>query len=399
MRNSIAAGAAAFFLVLCIAGAKDAHALRLGRVEANPYLQFSSYYDDNVFATSSNEVDDWYFVVSPGLMFKLPQRDNLFELEYRADIFRYVDTGDGNDTEDHSLRAAADINFPGGLSIKVDDLARKAHEPRGDQNLAVTSTAEVNEYYSNMVNAEVSYALSDRFKVAAAYENYFINYKLASNEFRDRTDNGASASVYYRFLPKTSVLVQGIFKDVYHNNDDPAAPTLNSDEYWALAGLTWEVTAKSTGTIKGGYEWKLFDFPGRKDFRSPVFQVILDHRFTPKTAIKLTGLRQAYETDDPSVNYYTTIRGTAEATYRPLRKIELRPYGSYAHNKYSDETTVAGQTARRTDDVWSAGLDATYDMNKWLSFTLGYRHTDRSSNLDFYDYTDNLVLIRFKAVI
>ena len=129
-------------------GIKDAHALNFGRATVNPYVDFKTFYDDNVFRTDADRIDDWYFLISPGIKLSVPQRDNLFELEYRADIYKYVDTGNANDVVDHFLRGAAAFNFPGGMSIKAEDLANKSHESRGTAN-TVEVGSNLSRYYSN----------------------------------------------------------------------------------------------------------------------------------------------------------------------------------------------------------------------------------------------------------
>lgn len=380
--------------------AEDAGAVKLGPVEVHPYVELNSVYDDNIFVQNSNEVEDWYFLISPGLLVQHIHGDNHYELEYRADIYRYVDTGAANDVEDHNLRAAISINRPSGLSFSLNDLAKRGHEPRSESNFGVVSLNEVNRYWSNDADIEVAYKFSDRFKLAAAYKNYFIEYDLDTQKFRDRVDNGVGATLYYRFMPKTSLLMQGIYKNVDHLEDNlPAAIRLDSNEYWAMAGLTWDITDKSTGTVKGGYEWKQFDSSGSRDFHSPVYIVSINHRFTPKTSFTLSGLRQASETDDPASPYYTTTQGMLELSFNPIRRLVVKPYGSVTSNRYSGATTVSGDTARRLDLVWLGGVDVSYKLFKYLSFTAGYKHTKRSSTITAYDYTDNMVTLGFKATL
>ena len=174
----------------------------------------------------------------------------------------------------------------------------------------------------------------------------------------------------------------------------------NSNEYWAKAGLTWDITAKSKGTIKGGYEWKIFDNPESKSFRSPIFEVDIDHNFTAKTAIKLSGLRQAFETDEIGASYYTDTTGSIRLSYKPVTKIEIAPRSSYSYEKYSQPITIDGISATRIDDEWNAGIDLTYTMNKWISVGLGYTHSNRASNFGgIYDYTDNLAMVKLTGTI
>jgi predicted porin len=377
---------------VCLLGAsEEASAIYLGKLTVNPYLNFSPRYEDNVFAQKTDTVADWYFITSPGIKMQLGQPErNMVAAEFWADVFRYVDTGAQNDVEDYNLKLDAAMNFPGGMSVRFADLGRRGHETRGQQNLAITGTGQQSRFWDNNAEIEVGYQLSDRFKAALAYKNYYIDYLLDSNDFRSRDENGASLLGYYQFMPKTSAFLQGIYNKVDHLQDTAAASRLDSDEYWAMAGLTWDITAKSKGTVKGGYEWKNFtgDSSGT-NFSSPVYYVELDHSFTPKTSVRISGRRQANETDDPNAAYYTTTNGRIELTFRPVSKLSISPYGGYAYDRYSGETTVGGQTGRRTDNLWTAGGLVGYDFNKWVGISFGYEYTDRNSNLDFYDYKLN----------
>ncbi len=130
----------------------------------------------------------------------------------------------------------------------------------------------------------------------------------------------------------------------------------------------------------------------------------IDHNFTAKTSIKLSGLRQAFETDEPrsyelGADYYTDTTGSIALSFKPVTKIEIAPRGSYSYDKYSQPITIDAQNATRTDGVWNAGIDLTYTMNKWISVGLGYTHSNRASNFTVYDYTDNLAMVKIKGTI
>ncbi len=219
---------AVFALLMAVSllgvGIKDAHALNFGRATVNPYVDFNAAYDDNVFRGNGDPVNgqpivsDWYFLISPGIKLNVPQRDNLFELEYRADIYKYVDTGNANDVVDHFLRGAAAFNFPGGMSIKAEDLANKSHESQGHGKHGRESGSNLSRYYSNLANAEIAYAFADRYKIAVGYQNYIINYNLSDQKYRDQFDNAATLTLFYQIMPKTSALLEGSYKRVVHDN-------------------------------------------------------------------------------------------------------------------------------------------------------------------------------------
>jgi hypothetical protein len=46
-------------------------------------------------------------------------------------------------------------------------------------------------------------------------------------------------------------------------------------------------------------------------------------------------------------------------------------------------------TDEREDDLYNAGVTASYRFRDWLSFSLGYRYRMNDSNIDPLDYTEN----------
>lgn len=381
--------AAVFAVAMMATFADDAFAVRLGPIDAHPYMAVKYTYDDNVFVRNSNKTDDWFVTISPGILIEHVKADNLLQFEYRADIYRYQDTAVLNDVEDHSIRGAAYFNTDGKLWFKADDLARKAHEPRSE---AFVAGGALNRYYDNKLSTELGYEIGPKLGVSLAYANYFIDYTSNTNNYRDRTENGVGMELRYKVLPKTKLVVEGVYKNVYHNDDsDVRAQTLNSNEYWTLVGLTWDITEKSTGEVKVGYAWKNFEFQNKSDFASPVYIVSLNHRFTPKTSIVIQGKRQANETDDPNTNYYTTTGGSVMLNFNPVKKLTVSPYASYYHNRYAGATVSGGDRARRLENLYGYGLQVNYDMNKWISVGLAYDHSKKSSTLTSFDYTRNMV--------
>lgn len=402
MRRSITT--TVLLAVLLVAGfSGNAHAVRLGPVDVSPYLSTTVAYDDNVYVRNINKTDDVYFQVSPGIMIQRVKGDNLLQAGYRADIYRYIDTGERNDVEDHSINAAAHLNTDGKLWLRLDDMAKKGHESRSE---AVLAAQTLNRFYSNDLAAVVGYELTPKFGVSLAYTNYYVDYFNRNTaidvDYRDRVDNGVELTVNYKVMPKTKALLQGAFKDIYHSDDtDPRAAELNSREYWALAGLTWDMTGKSTGTVKAGYEWKKFRAAGRRDFATPVYMVSLNHNFTPKTSLIVTGIRRANETDDPQTEFYTTTSGALQVNFKPVSKVDIGPYVAYNNNRYRGASTDPGDGTlrRRIEDIYSYGVNVGYNMNKWIALKLGYNHDKKVSTIKSFDFTRNTVSFTVSAAL
>jgi len=386
---------AAMFMLI---NADPANAFRLGSFDAGLNLSVSSRYDDNVYITNGNEVDDFYFVISPGFYINNSQNmNNELKLTYNADIYRYIDTHAANDVEDHFVSGLIHLNKNGRVWLRVgDDFARK-HEDRQHQ---FVTTGNIRKMYTNNLEAEVGIRFSEKFEVAFAYEMLYVDFTDSANAYRDRTENSGSLTAFYRMMPKTRLLVQGIYKNIYHTDDTLAVtPTLNSDEVWAMAGVTWDITEKSTGIVKVGYEWKDMQHPAVNDYGTPIYIVEIQHDFTPKTSVALTGTRRAMETDDPNTSYYTTTTGEMRVALHPVRKLLVRPFVRYVHDRYNGATVMNGDRDRRLENTFHYGIDLGYEVNDWLDVRAGYEFSKRSSTLPAYDYSKNLVSLTLSGSI
>ena len=71
-----------------------------------------------------------------------------------------------------------------------------------------------------------------------------------------------SGRFFYRFMPRTSLVFEA--RNTWANYVSPLSTSDNTDTR-LYAGLTWEATAKTTGTIKVGQAHKNFDDGSRKD--------------------------------------------------------------------------------------------------------------------------------------
>jgi hypothetical protein len=117
------------------------------------------------------------------------------------------------------------------------------------------------------------------------YSLYNVNYERGAN-YNDRVDNSASAYVFFHVLPKTSLFFQYKFTDInYDNHDTNNAISIDSTENSYLVGARWNVTDKTTGTVKAGYQDKKFDLDSINKARIMNVEVNANYKMTAKTSI------------------------------------------------------------------------------------------------------------------
>ncbi len=78
--------------------------------------------------------------------------------------------------------------------------------------------------------------------------------------------------------------------------------------------------------------------------------------------------------------------------------MDLRAVISWQRHTYPDPTTRALETKDRKDDFVLVETALRYEMQDWLSTGITYNFRDRDSNLDTFDYENNLVTFDITSV-
>jgi polysaccharide biosynthesis protein VpsM len=380
--------------------------LKLGPVEFHPFFQISELIDDNVCrtekkvcedpkdSTRTKKGSDQITLFSPGLQILLPLQDHRFEAEYRGDFGRYVRFKPENYSDNH-LKGDLSLNFPGGLSIRLKEAWTDGHDPRGyAQNI------DLDFYHRNTAGAGVEMRVGPKLRVAVDYTNLLLNYAVdARNGFRDRTDDTVGGTVYFKFLPKTSALLEYNVTSVKFDDPDPAFGNvkLDSKVQRGYLGLTWDITSRSQGTLKGGYVRKDFKESGLEDFKGGIVWAGLSHQLTTRTSVRLDGERDVRESNVGTQTYYISNGGHLTLDHQIHSTVSFKLGGGFIRDQYPKADP--GRTQRRLDDTWTAGARLNYRFQKWLDFGVGYDHSQRRSVFDEFGYIDNLYSVTLGAIL
>ncbi len=348
-------------------------------------------YDDNVFNTNTDKKHDLSTVITPGvqLIFPRVKRKINFKFLYRSDIERFSHYTSGN-AVNHRVEGEVKAAFPGGLSINLSEQFVRNHDPWG-----VTIGTELDFYRTNLASASVSYELSDRFKLQTDYSYYIVDYDAERNAFRNRADNTISGYLYYRFLPRTSAFIQYEYVLV----DYKVASDSNSREQHFFGGITWDITAKSKGTVKAGYEQKRFNDPALGAFRGLILQASIDHKFNTKRSIMIKAERQTNESNIAGSSYFTTTGFEVEYFDRFTAKLTGFVNTAYGRDIFNGDITIGTETKQRKEDTWRAGLGMDYQLQKWLRAEFEYKYTTRHSSFDVFNYNSNTFLLRLTTTL
>jgi hypothetical protein len=340
--------------------------------------------------------------VSPGIVLQLPIRRHFLQLDYHAEIIEAERFHRQYDTDSHFVNGILNLDF-NRLNILAGDNWQSNSTPP-------TSPSDIRQdYLQNRAFCDVNYRFANRYKVTGFYRNTnreFDNFRspfdpTVDPRWDNYMENDMGVDLFYRFLPKTSVLFEYGF--THRNQTDRGLPDTDRDfdsqRYWL--GFMWEPTAKIVGTIKGGYYQRNYESGSTsKDWSGFAMEGDLKYKLTSHDTFTLNGFRKPLETSvteshtpgfAPGIygTYYISTGGTLAYTHRFTYKISGIADVSYFNDDYQEEGSLG---KRREDDRFAAGLSALYQIQDWLAFKLGYRYTNNDSNADDESYRENLYL-------
>jgi len=314
----------------------------------------------------------------------LPMEQNKFTFDYHADLIKYWDHTKES-TTDHTASVLMDLNSPTGFGLKLTDLYKATSTP------ANSEMTEREARVRNTGTLNINYGM-DRLTVGLGYSNILDHYDTL--DYLDKTQDIFTLTTGYRFLPQTSFLLEYNYGRINYDKN------INSDADYrqVRVGLKGNLTPKLTGLVKLGYQWRDYDQPGKKDFNGRAILVNLIENISSRTQLKLSGDWSVNESSYWPNNYYRLSKMGLKLKQELGYKWSLDLGGSYQLNKYPDETTELGQTAKRKDNIWTGEVGLTYQIQKWLTTGISYRYKERSSNLDVFDYGDNQLSFKVSAV-
>lgn len=404
-KNCIGLLAGCLLLLAPAAGALAVDGIQLGPTILYPVLSVSGTYDDNIHLVSKDRESGWIASVAPSVRVVMPVRSFYLNLEGGLDFVTYLEIDQDNHT-DGFVGGAVGAEFPGGLSFKLSDRQEYRYLV-GSQEYGVVldenaqTTGE--DYALNTLDAKVGYAIRDAVRLEFSGVRTVANYSISKR--RERTESTVQGDLFWKFRPTLSGILEGSYT-MYEYETNTAQ---DNNAAQAAVGLSWDLTAKSTGVAKVGYQWKRYDDPdsayGTEDASYLTTSVGLKHYFTPRTLLNVDVSRASQESDFPENPYF--VRNTVDLmvmqriTAKVFGRVGLRygiedyPNSASFDNPFTTEADFQSGVRKDTSIAWSAAVG--FNMTRWLTLEAEYGGGHRESNFDTFDYDVNRVSLSAKA--
>ncbi|MFZ5453726.1 MAG: outer membrane beta-barrel protein [Thermodesulfobacteriota bacterium] len=361
---------------------------RLGPVVMRPFFEYDAVYRTNIYQTSTDKKSDFINTINPGLYFELPMaKKHKLSVGYLGNYFIYSRYGN-NSHYDQNINAEAAFNFPR-WSVRFGNGLRLATEDRTAENARKRRYTRESPYFAATLR------FADRWRIEANYQ--FEALTFAKQE--DSTDNyqyhTMGWSLYYKFWPKTSALVQYVLLFRQHPSDS----IQNNTVHTYMGGLTWDPTAKISGTVKFGYTNANYDDKLSTRNNNPgswAMSIQTLYRYSRYTNIALVAQRSIQEDADENNNSYVNT-GLYLTLNHYFHYFKVNSYAmiSFYRNAYQENSYdgYTGEYKRRDDNVISAGAGLSRSFTKWLRLRLDYVYSNKASNFGGYSYNEHKVLV------
>ena len=370
-------------------------------VETDPiilHMAFASQvqFDTNVFLENEGEDFDVITTLSPSIGLELPLGDNNFSIDYD-----FVPVIFGNNTKhsyiDHRVRGIALWKWTD-YQLSLVDVYRYFSDRSGSEDINRVKRQ------NNFLRAGIAASQFDQLGFDTGYtfgvENFISDDTLFTSTTgetltyhnKNRFINVFDATVSYRFLPKTTLLMETYLGFINYDSSK------SSDSWYteSMLGIRGDLRENLTSNLKVGFRYQQYDDSDLTDsnnFIGPVTTGTIAYKHTDKDVFSLRLERSVYESTFNNMNYYNLNHAGLDYTHFFSDKLSVNAFGYYQLNLYPSNATVDGVTKKRHDHLFGGGAGVRYDIQKWLSLKLSYEYRQKDSNFGIFDYNDNLITL------
>lgn len=374
------------------AAALEPAQIKAGGMTITPVLSLSETYDDNIRENGINEQSSWVTNINPSVLVEAIDGLNVYQLEYDIN-HALVHSARDDDYTNHKLRGMA--------HFELNSRNRLTFNARYDHTETLTDTTVLDE--------------SDKFKTLYADAVYgfgvptaIMNADLGVNYTRMRTRNsddinadreydrfGMLYTLYYRIGPRTRLLAEYRYDD-YEYELTPLtidnSSAYDNKRHRAYVGATWAATAKTTGSVRVGYERRKFDDNNVSDTNGASWEA--DLTWTPRTYSTVTlSTSKSVEPGRISSRFVDTTQVGANWNHYWTPRFSSDLFYRWADEEYKYQSSPLD----RDDDLHEAGFEVRYDVQRWMTVGLGFRWKDRDSDVAARDYDRSLATINLKV--
>lgn len=355
----------------------QAGGIQRGAFIFTPRMTADLEFNDNIYATATNEQSDTIAVLNPTL--NIASTWSRHYLSANASVTRreYFDFSDESVT-DFSLGVDGGIDigmgWTAGLGAGYDSL----HEPRTSAGAAGRAAEPISYDTSSVYASLVREVGRTRFTGSAAYDTYdyddapLIGGGVADQDGRDRNEILGEFRGDYAISPDTAVFGRIRYINQEYTSTTAGGTTRDQDGYTLDVGANFDLSNLVRGEVGIGYLTRSFDDPAFDDVNGLSVDGQVEWFITPLTTITAfasRGLQPAAVANSPA--FISTAYG-ARVDHELRRNVILSAGFDLGEDDY--------EGIDRTDDRSNITLSGTYLLNRYVGVSLDFVNTQQDSS-------------------
>lgn len=366
--------------------------IRAGSFVISPELSLSETFDDNIFATDDGTVSDFITKISPVLNIKSDWNRHELKFNTGGDFGFFADN-DRENFQDYFAKVSGRFDIVRDTYLTSNLSFNHDHEDRGSPDTNAATESEPTEYDTYKARLGGSHTWN-RLKLdtdGGVTMLRFDDVKLFSGaerdkSFRDRNVYDIKARATYELLPTVKPFVE------YQHNwrayqSDTSASLRDSNGFVANVGTTLDLGGVVVGDIYAGVIHQSYSNSAFDDLTAANLGASLTWNPTQLTSVNLSLSRTVEETTlSETSSGYVASGGSVRVDHELTRSISLHASAGYFFNDYD--------SINREEDVFDAGVGASYALNRNFSVEADYSYKHRDVNISGQDYSRNKAMLR-----
>ena len=364
--------------------------VRLGDFIVYPEAQLSEFYDNNIFATKTGEVNDYVTVLSPQIYVASDWSKHMLNFQAHTDVTRYK-THHTEDSTDYWFSTEGRYDFTNLTNAFGGLLYGNFHEDRDSPD--DVNGIEPTIYTDKRAYAGVSHTIGKvTVRVGGTADRLQFQDTLTStgpitNGDRDRDHLTSGVRTSYKLNDVFTPFVDGSFDGRnYRLSRDDNGFDRDSTGYKLTAGTQFRVAGVIDGEVYGGYLRQNYDDPVLPNVSTPAFGGNVRWRFIPSTLFIGWFDRSVEETTLIDASSYVFSGGGASIEHDITSALLLTVRGGISKSDF--------QGIDRIDDEYDSSIGLRYKFADHFYVAGDYRFTRRISNVSTADYARHQVFVR-----
>jgi hypothetical protein len=374
------------------------------------------FYDDN-YSTSPDhlERDSFGFEVSPSASLNVIRDQTALGLNYVYSMRWYEDRDDNNmSSADHAHQVNAKLShaFTPRYKLDLSDSFVYAQEPElvEDGPTRATFLRGDGDVVRNNALASFSAGVTENLTVVLGYNNEYYDYDDEGLNSRsallDRMEHRGTVNLRAVVLPKTTLVGGYQYEVVDYRSDDNIgvagfpglqyeAEERNSTSHYFYGGVDQQINPTLNASLRAGAQYTEYDDLDRiaalnpdveEDTWSPYVDANVTWVYQPGSYAQLGVRHQLAQTDvgfvsTPGNPFTPNLDAESTSVYGSVShrfgNFIASAVASYQHSLFDEE---GGDEF--ADDYFLAGINLTYEINRFLALEAGYNFDYLDSELD-----------------